>query len=198
MSVFFRLLGFSILVAGLNGCALFLKEPVAPAVSLAQKKIYDLDSWRLEGRIGVQTRKDAWHAKLFWEHDGHQDRLRISGPFSQGAVSIILQDDLIYINEGNGVVESSRDPDEMLKARLGFAVPLTSLRYWVMGVPSPAAEHTAERGPSGGINGFRQLGWLLSFERFMNVRDLVLPQKMMIQGNEVKLKLIADEWVIKG
>jgi hypothetical protein len=32
----------------------------------------------------------------------------------------------------------------------------------------------------------------------VNVRDLVLPQKMMIQGNEIKLKLIADEWVIKG
>jgi len=198
MSRLFRLLCFSFLVAGLNGCALLSKEPVAPSVSAAQQRLYGLDSWRLEGRVGVQTSKDAWQANLFWEHDGHQDRLRISGPFSQGAVSIILQNDLIYINEGNGVVESSRDPDAMLKARLGFAVPLNSLRYWVMGVPSPEAEHTAERGPSGAIRGFRQSGWLLQFDRFVHVRDLVLPKKMMIQGDDVKLKLFADEWVIKG
>lgn len=198
MSRFARRLCFVVLAASLNGCALFQKEPVFPGVSQAQQQIYDLDSWRLEGRIGVQTPNDAWQANLFWEHDGRQDRLRISGPFSQGVVSIILQEDLIYINEGNGVVESSRDPDTMLKSRLGFAVPLASLRYWVMGVPSPAAGHVAERDAGGGIRGFRQSGWLLSFDRFVNVRDLVLPQKMMIQGKGVKLKLIADEWVIKG
>jgi len=198
MRSFFRLLSAAVVVVGLNGCALFLKEPAVPGVSQAQQRIYGLSSWRLEGRIGVQTAKDAWHANLFWEHEGRQDRLRISGPFSQGAVSIILQDDLIYINEGHGVVESSREPDVMLKQRLGFAVPLASLRYWVMGVPSPVAEHAAERDSSGRIRGFRHLGWLLSFDRFVNVRDLVLPQKMTIQGHEVKLKLIADEWVIRG
>lgn len=198
MPKFLGLLFLLDLIAGLSGCALLQKEPGLPKVSDAQKRIYDLDAWRLEGRIGVQTPKDAWHANLFWEHDHHQDRLRISGPFSQGVVSIILQGDLIYINEGNGVVESSRDPDVMLQERLGFAVPLANLRYWVMGVPSPATAYLPEHDAVGSVRGFSQSGWRLSFERFVNVRDLVLPQKMMIQGNEVKLKLIADEWVIEG
>lgn len=196
MSFLFRWLCLAVAVVGTTGCTWLSKQPLAPNAPAAQQKLYGLASWRLEGRVGVQTRKDAWQANLFWEHEGHQDRLRISGPFSQGAVSIILQDDLIYINEGNGVVESSRNPDAMLKARLGFAVPLSSLRYWVLGVPSPEAQHTVERDSSG--TGFRQSGWLLRFDRFVNVRDLVLPKKMMIQGDEVKLKLFADEWVIKG
>lgn len=196
MSFLFRWLCLAVAVVGTTGCTWLSKQPLAPNVPAAQQKLYGLAFWRLEGRVGVQTRKDAWQANLFWEHEGHQDRLRISGPFSQGAVSIILQDDLIYINEGNGVVESSRNPDAMLKARLGFAVPLSSLRYWVLGVPSPGAQHTVERDSSG--TGFRQSGWLLRFDRFVNVRDLVLPKKMMIQGDEVKLKLFADEWVIRG
>lgn len=198
MPNFLGLLFLLAVITGSSGCALLRKEPGLPGVSEAQQKIYGLSSWRLEGRIGVQTPKDAWHANLFWEHDRHQDRLRISGPLSQGMVSIILQDDLIYINEGNGVVESSRDPDVMLQERLGFAVPLANLRYWVMGVPAPATAYLAERDKAGDARGFRQSGWRLWFERFITVRDLVLPQKMMIQGNEVKLKLIADEWVIGG
>ncbi|MGX2041977.1 lipoprotein insertase outer membrane protein LolB [Methylocaldum sp. MU1018] len=184
------------LIASLAGCAVLEKGPVP--LSRLEEKNYDLKSWRLEGRIGVQTANDAWQANLFWEHDTNQDRLRVSGPFSQGMVSIVLQKDLIYINEGGGVTESSRDPDAMLKDRLGFVVPLSSLRYWITGLPDPNRDHTPLYEEAGSLRGFRQSGWTLRFERYMTVDDRVMPQKMAIQGPEVKLKLIADNWRIKG
>lgn len=192
----FRLLVTFVLVAGLNGCTLLQKQVAIPGISQTQQPLYELKAWRLDGRVGVQTPKEGWSAHLFWEHEGRQDRLRLSGPFSQGAVSIILQDDLIYINEGNGKVEISHDPDAALRERLGFAVPLYSLRYWVLGLPSPGEEHVETPHEGGGSWGFSQQGWVLVFERYLNVREWVLPQKATIRGNEVKLKLIADDWVI--
>ena len=60
-------------------------------------------SWSMDGRIGVQSSEGAWQANLYWEHDPAQDRLRISGPLNQGLVSIVVQKDLIYVNEGEGV-----------------------------------------------------------------------------------------------
>lgn len=187
------------MVASLAGCAVFEKEPPRPAFgSKVEEKNYDLKAWRLEGRIGVQTANDAWQANLFWEHDADQDRLRVSGPFSQGMVSIILQKDLIYINEGGGVTELSRDPDAMLKERLGFAVPLSSLRYWIVGLPDPNHTHMPVYGESGSLLGFRQAGWTLRFQSYTTVEDRVMPQKMAIQGGDVKLKLVADNWRIKG
>jgi outer membrane lipoprotein LolB len=194
----FRFLVF-VLVASLTGCAVFKKEPPRPALApKAEEKNYDLKVWQLEGRIGVQTANDAWQANLFWEHDAEQDRLRVSGPFSQGMVSIILQKDLIYVNEGDGVTELSRDPDAMLKDRLGFAVPLSSLRYWIVGLPDPNETHTPVYGESGSLLGFRQSGWTLQFQNYMNVGDRVMPQKIAIQGPDVRLKLIADSWRVKG
>ncbi|HYE34843.1 lipoprotein insertase outer membrane protein LolB [Methylocaldum sp.] len=186
------------LIASLAGCAVFEKEPGRPVFPPKAEENYDLKAWRLEGRIGVQTTHDAWHANLFWEHDADQDRLRVSGPFSQGMVSIILQKDLIYVNGGGGIAEFSRDPDAMLKDRLGFAVPLSSLRYWVMGLPDPNQSHTPVYEESGSSRGFQQSGWTLRFERYVNVGDRIMPQKMAIQGPEVKLKLIADSWQIRG
>ncbi|BBA35247.1 putative outer membrane lipoprotein LolB [Methylocaldum marinum] len=170
----------------------------APGIGSKVEENYRLKSWRLEGRIGVQTADDAWQANLFWEHDPNQDRLRVSGPFSQGMVSIVVQKDLIYVNEGGGVTESSRDPDGMLKDRLGFAVPLSSLRHWVVGLPDPNRPHASIVGESGSPLGFRQSGWTLQFQQFMNVGDRVMPQKFAIQGPEVKLKLIADSWRVEG
>ena len=190
----FRVLVFT-LIASLAGCAVFEKETGGAAFGpKLEEKNYNLKTWRLEGRIGVQTASDGWQANLFWEHDADQDRLRVSGPFSQGMVSIILQKDLIYVNEGGGVTELSRDPDAMLKDRLGFAVPLSSLRYWVVGLPDPNQVHTPVYGGGGSLLGFRQAGWTLRYQRYMGVGDRVMPQKMAIQGPEVKLKLIADSW----
>jgi outer membrane lipoprotein LolB len=188
------------LLALLAGCAPFQAETVrpTPAGEAAKQALYSIQFWRMEGRIGVQTAEDAWQANLFWEHEPAQDRLRVSGPLSQGMVSIIVQKDLIYINEGNGVTQLSRDPDAMLRERLGFAVPLASLRYWILGVPNP--EQNATTIPAGGDSsgGFEQAGWLVRVERSREIENRTLPQRLLIQGHGVKLKIIGDNWEIRG
>lgn len=180
---------------GLAGCAALSGKAVTPQMAQSQQRLYSLSAWKLDGRIGAKMGDEGWSANLFWEHEGGQDRLRISGPFSQGAVSIIVQSDLVYVNEGNGVVSSSRNPDAWLKQRLGFTVPLRSLRYWVLGLPAPDAEYKAELDAAGGLKGFAQQGWVLAFEGFGSVGGFVVPKRMSIRGGEVTLKLIADDWV---
>jgi outer membrane lipoprotein LolB len=183
-------------MAGLAGCAQLRKAPVAPAGS--PESFYALKNWRLEGRIGVRTPDDAWQARLFWEHAGEQDRLRVAGPLSQGMVSIIVQKDLIYINEGNGVTELSREPEFLLKERLGFVVPLHSLRYWILGTPDPRLAYTMLPEEEGGGQGFQQAGWLIRREEGMAVGSHLLPRKLRVEGGGVKLKIIADQWNIEG
>jgi outer membrane lipoprotein LolB len=156
-----------------------------------------IKSWSMDGRIGVQAADQAWQADLYWEHDAAQDRLRISGPLSQGLVSIVVQKDLIYVNEGNGVTRLSRDPDTMLRQRLGFAVPLTSLRYWMMGVPDPEKSSLPMAGEGGGAGGFQQSGWRIYPDNLASVDGWMLPQKLRAQGAGVKLKILADNWQLK-
>ena len=187
-----------LIASGLTGCAPFMGGAVSPRLPAAQQSLYQVKQWKLEGRIAVKSGNEGWNANLFWEHDGGQERLRIYGPFGQGAVSIVVQSDLVYINEGNGAVTSSREPDQMLKQRLGFFVPLRSLRYWVLGLPAPDIGYQAELDEKGGLKGFSQQGWVLAFDDFSTVGDFVMPQKMTIQGNEVRLKLVVDEWVLKN
>ncbi len=198
MTLRFLALWCGVLIASsLIGCATLPEKTVTPRTTEARQRLYDLPAWKLEGRIAAKTGSEGWNANLFWEHDGGQERLRIFGPFSQGAVSIIVQNDLVYVNEGNGITSFSRDPDAYLKNRLGFTIPLQSLRFWVLGLPAPGIDYQAEGGSSGGLKGFQQQGWVMAYESFDAVGDLLLPRKMSIRGHEVVLKLIADDWVIK-
>ncbi|QXP84124.1 lipoprotein insertase outer membrane protein LolB [Methylococcus sp. Mc7] len=179
--------------AGLQGCAPMQARPAVPGVA----RLASLERWRLEGRVAVQTADDAWQASLSWDHDGRQDRLRLSGPLNQGTVSIVLQDDLILVNEGNGNERISRDPEGLLKEKLGFSIPLRSLRYWVLGVSAPGeASEETELYPDGRLKHFRQAEWSLDYERYRSWGQFTLPQKVLIQGRSLKLKLFADEWTV--
>ncbi|CAL1240985.1 Outer membrane lipoprotein LolB precursor [Candidatus Methylocalor cossyra] len=180
--------------AALAGCAPLRPERAAPSLAPERaKSLAALPRWRLEGRIGVQTMEDAWQANLFWDHEPTQDRLRVSGPLGQNMVSIVVQKDLIYVNEGQGVERLSRDPEGLLRERLGFAVPLNSLRYWILGVPDPAASLSGGEGA-----GFRQSGWTVQVDRLMEVGNHALPQRLRVWGSGVKLKILADHWEIEG
>lgn len=188
------LIGFAV-VLGLHGCVNV--EPRSESVAVEQARLARMEYWKLEGRIAVQTAEDAWQANLIWEHDAGQDRLRVFGPLSQGMVSIVLQDDLVLINEGNGSERISRDPDALLKEKLGFSIPLKNLRYWVLGVPAPFEPSETDLDSEGRLQRLRQSGWSLDYERYGHWERFVLPQKLVIRGRTLKLKLFADDWTVR-
>jgi outer membrane lipoprotein LolB len=186
-------LGFC-LVSVFSACTTVTTQPVA--LKDSRDRLLALARWRLDGRIAVRTPSEGLQADLHWEHDKGQDRLQVSGPFSQGAVSIVLQQDFVLIRGADGIAKSSSDAADLLRRELGFAVPLSSLRYWVLGVSSPRLSSDAAYDASGQLRRLRQGGWSLDYERFVQVQDLLLPKKMSVQGGDVKLKLFVDEWTV--
>jgi outer membrane lipoprotein LolB len=150
----------------------------------------------MDGRIAVQTLSEGFHASILWEHEKAQDRVQVSGPLNQGGVSIVLQDDLILIRDDRGEVKTSRDAAALVREELGFPVPLASLRYWVIGVPRPARDAVPRYDGAGLLRELKQEGWSLAYEQFVSVHGVVLPQKLSARGDEMKLKLVVDDWEI--
>ncbi|MFO1419249.1 MAG: lipoprotein insertase outer membrane protein LolB [Methylotetracoccus sp.] len=178
----------------LGGCGTAPLRTEGPAAD--QSALRALAHWRLDGRIAVQTPKEAIQAGLFWEHEGTQDRLRLSGPLSQGTVSIVVQPDVVLIRDSAGRTTMSRDVEQALKRELGVAVPVASLRWWVTGLPEPDVTGEARYDASGRLQRLDQRGWQIEFERFVSVGGLSLPQKMAAQGGDIKLKLVVDDWSV--
>jgi outer membrane lipoprotein LolB len=69
-------------------------------------------------------------------------------------------------------------------------VPVTSLRYWVLGLPEP------DLGFEETDKGFRQSGWTIAFQAMQRVGQLLLPRKMSVANDRVKLKLIINQWTL--
>ncbi|MDD1612399.1 MAG: lipoprotein insertase outer membrane protein LolB [Methylococcaceae bacterium] len=183
----------SILAVSLPACTLFTTAP--PEVSYsraANQALYRLDPWSLEGRVALTGERDSWTADLTWAHQRDDEQIRLSGPFGQGAVMIHLAGNLVTVDQGDGKLESSDDPEEFIDRQLGMFVPVTSLRYWVLGLPEPDLHFEEVSG------GFRQSGWTVAFQSLQPVGQLLLPRKMSVTNDRVKLKLIIDQWILNG
>lgn len=191
---FFRCVSVVALAAPMSGCAIFAPAPVYGPTEEQRRALLEFSSWLLDGRIAVNVRGESWTAGLDWRHLPQSESLRLTGLLGQGAVDVYLAEGFMRITRADGVSEVSSRPDVLLQARLGFPVPLSALRYWVVGLPHPDGRSEMEYDAEGRLTLIRQEGWEIAYERFMTVSGLVLPQKLKIQKGDVKLKLMVDQW----
>ena len=183
-----------LLLAGilvLPACSMLSTTPeIAYQPTTAQNELYDLQRWAFEGRIAITGKNDAWSANINWEHTPTEDLIKLSGPLGQGGAVIQLNASGVTIDQGGGDVKSSTDVENFINQQVGLAVPVNSLRYWVVGLPdkSQAASTIA--------NGFEQVGWKNQYKTMQPVGSYVLPRNMTVTSETVKLKLFIDQWIL--
>ena len=163
----------------------------------ARTALYELDRWQLRGRIAVRTGTDKWQASLRWLHVPGQDELHISGPLGQGAVQVTVREGFIRVVRADGSQQESDDPQRVMNSQLGFPVPLADLHYWVLGIPGSSALFVPEYDPLGRLKSLRQSEWLISYQRYEDVAEYVLPTRIKVGRASVQLKIVVDDWQLR-
>lgn len=176
----------------LTACASVSKVPGGLYSQAARSHLYDMREWRLEGRVAITSPKDSWSAHIEWNHLPDSEKIKLSGPLGQGAVVIEMAGDVVKIDRGGGHVQSSNQPEQFINQQLGLSVPLQSLRFWAVGLPESGRtfQETAD--------GFVQTGWLIDYKEMQNTGAEIMPHKMTVTNEHVKLKLIIDQWDLHG
>jgi outer membrane lipoprotein LolB len=183
-------LGWWCLVLILSGCTTAPVEPEAHYSKIAREHLYQLERWSFEGRLALTGKNDSWSASINWGHRPDDEKIKLSGPLGQGATVIQLTGDLVVIDRGDGRAQSSTQPEEFINQQLGMFVPVHSLRYWVVGLPEPTSAFVET------ATGFRQAGWFIEYKQMQPVDNQSMPRKITVTNEQVKLKLVIDQWVL--
>ena len=178
------------LVLMLVGCASAPVEPEVHYAATAREQLYKLERWSFEGRLALTGKNDSWSASINWGHKSDDEKIKLSGPLGQGATIIQLTGDLVTIDRGDEKAQSSTQPEAFINQQLGMFVPVRSLRYWVIGLPEPTSPYIAT------ATGFTQAGWLIDYKQMQSVDKQSMPHKITVSNEQVKLKLIIDQWVL--
>ena len=176
----------------LAACAASSEKPESQFDLSAREHLYKVANWSFDGRMALTGKNDSWSANIAWKHSPGSDQIKLSGPLGQGATLIELSGNHVVVNRGSGDVQQSDNPEVFVSQQLGLFVPIQALRYWVVGLPQPDVKNIPIE------NGFSQVQWLVQYLQMQAVKADVMPRKMSVGNNQVKLKLFIDEWILNS
>lgn len=178
----------------LAACVTTRRAPApAPAASGWQQRaaaLQELDAWQLDGRAAVAVGTQGWQASLNWRQRGESAEVHLSGPLGVGALVLERTPDGLSLN---GAPPSDAVLAQ-LQGRLGFELPMDQLRFWLLGVPDPSAAFDLKRNDQDRAAQLTQDDWNIDYDRYMPVDGDLLPARLVLRHEGVRVRIVVDHW----
>jgi outer membrane lipoprotein LolB len=143
--------------------------------------------------MALAAGKDGGSGGFVWQQQGPETRLRLRGPLGAGAVEIASDGEQLSVTDASGEV-LGQDAQSALRARLGADLPLSSLRYWMLGLPDPATEARVTESVTAPLRVIDQRGWTIAYDAFTSTDGLDLPARLTATSGDVRLRLSVSDW----
>ena len=177
--------------AALSACVT-PRPAIGPALPWDQRliQLQHAGAWSLDGRAAVAVGTQGWQASLNWRQRGSDAVLHLSGPLGVGALVIEQTPAGLSLN---GAPPSAAVLAQ-LQERLGFDLPLSTLRFWLLGVPDPRSPFDLARNDQDRVRQLTQDGWSVAYDRYLPVAGDSLPTRLVLSRDTVKVKIAVDHW----
>lgn len=178
----------ALLVLLLSACSTQQRPPL-PTELAAMTDNLQLEDWRLSGKLGIRGEQISQSAYLNWQQCGDNFDIRISGPLGQGAARLQGDKEHVLLDQGKQSHQAS-SPEQLLQQQLGWSLPVSQLKYWIRGIPSPDSSYRSKPEQSG----FEQAGWLVSYSRLQQLEGRTLPDRATATHPRLKITLLLKSW----
>ncbi len=188
-----------------SACSSLRQSPAPLATGKAPKdwpftarQIAELRNWKLIGKIGIRTPQDSLTAAINqWQQADSSFVIDLSSTFfGLGASKLYGSANFLTIAEAGEAPVSSYEPDLLIQEALGFPLPLSSLPWWIKGIPVPETTYKLEFDAQGRPASLVQNQWQLSFSKHTLINGLPLPWKIKLQRDNVRITLAIKQWTL--
>ena len=190
----------AVLIALLSGCAIppTTSPEAAAAWTSRQSRLAQLTAWQADGRIGVVSGQDGWHANFQWAQQNSGYRIDLIGPLGQGRVVVESDGSEARVQTQDGQSWTAPDADTLLEQSLGVRLPVNGLRYWARGLPEPGSTPTLQTDAQGRLTRLEQNGWVIEYPAYAptSILNLDLPERIVARRQDLSVKLIIEQWTL--
>jgi outer membrane lipoprotein LolB len=181
---FFALYAF---LAVLAGCASTRPAQVLPASNAS------IGAFFLSARVAVKMDDRGYTASLRWHHSANRDSLKLLSPLGSVVGEIEVDGHGVALTTADKKVYRSDDAQTLTREVLGWDLPLSGLRYWVIGRADPAFPVQAEeRDDRDRLKNLTQNDWHVDYADYFG--DSALPARLALAYDRLHLRLIVDRW----
>jgi len=189
--------GASRLIGYIAGCAVLAAcATTRPAIAPApwEQRLSELEhasAWQLDGRAAVSLGTQGWQASLDWRQHGASSEVHLAGPFGVGALVLTATPEGISLNGA----APSEEVAAQLRERLGFDLPIDSLRFWLQGIPDPSSAFELTRNNQDRALELWQAGWSIQYDGYMPNNGDLLPARLVLRRANARVRIAVDRWV---
>ncbi|WP_172622819.1 lipoprotein insertase outer membrane protein LolB [Aquicella siphonis] len=198
-----RIIWISLLTALLTSCSNITPPPAAPAAPKAtwedrQIALNRIQSWWLNGKIGVQTRQDSGSATVDWAQNTRSYTISLTGPLGSSGMRLSGHPGRVTLQTSDGKSYSAASPEQLLASRWGFHLPVSNMKYWVRGLPVPGLASSTHFDKYGRLTALAQQGWNVEYLGYTNAGGVDLPERMSITSSALRVKIVIYQWKLRA
>lgn len=159
-----------------------------------RKAVIPLDSWTLQGKLGVRAPNESGSGTVFWLQDRDDYDIRLSGPLGRGATRIHGNDHGVTLEIAGQPPVNAPSAEALLEQQIGWRLPVEHLLWWVRGLPAPDSPSHLQLNPDSQLARLAQAGWTVEYSRYQQVDGVPLPQRLQLSGHDMLLTLVITRW----
>ena len=169
-------------------------QPAAQSWETRRPQLQSLENFELKGRVAVAAGGEGFNARLRWTQKGSQTLMSLDGPLGAGGVQVSSDGSAVSVVTSNGQHLDNDAAKAELRTRLGFDPPLSSLRYWILGVPEPGPPAQESLDSQQRLATLQQNGWQVEYTDYATVSGGWLPSRLTLQREGVRVRVVVDGW----
>ena len=153
-----------------------------------------LEDWEFSGRIAVKAADDGFNARLRWSQDDDAFAATVGGPLGIGTVRIKGDGDKVVLIDKDGVRSELSNVEVELQYRYGWTIPVTSLRYWALGIPDPSLPAETAFDDDGRLARIEQDDWTVAILRYRDGGGQAMPFRLTASNADTRVRIVIDKW----
>jgi outer membrane lipoprotein LolB len=160
-------------------------------------QLASIQHWRLRARIGIVAEPQSGSADLLWEQNGAAFTLKVTAALGRGLIAIEGDGESVSMQTAKGEKQNAASAEDLILQRTGWRIPVSGLRYWILGLPSGLyADETYTLDEVGQLEKLEGGGWQVEYRGYDNYGGYRLPDKIRLQNEQVKIRLAVIDWEI--
>lgn len=185
----------------LSSCAKPPKAtPLTWSWSQRQSQLSALTAWQFRGHVIFKMPEHKISANVYWQQAPQSYQVMLFGPLGFSAVNLYGGMGQVSLKDSKGHVYTAENPEALMQQQLGWSLPISSLYYWVRGLPAPGPVTRVQYDAFHRIEVLEQQGWSIHFIAYQRTQLLELPKEIIFTQTKfyMHLTIEGDSWQVKS
>lgn len=149
--------------------------------------------WNIDGAFSVRQPHKSVIAAYTWQQRGRSYSIRIHSSLNIYSAAITGRPGYVTLQRSKQQRFSARSPERLMEKQFGWHLPLSTLFYWIRGLPAPGKDH-AKFDVYGHVAYLQQAGWRVRFSNYVPVGTVDLPRTLQLNNSRFSVKIVIKHW----